>query len=194
TLRDLYMKVRSAKAGVWQGFRRLSLSYRGMVVAHMGIAMMVLGVALVASYDVERDVRMSNGQSVEIGGYEFLFNGVRDVRGPNYNATQGSVTVKLDGREITELKPEKRTYFVQRNVMTEAAIQPGLFRDLYVALGEPIGDGSWAVRIYYKPFMRWVWLGAVFMALGGFIAICDRRYRIRLKQKMGIGGKAGSAA
>ena len=194
TLWDLFLKVRNAKAGIWHGMKRLSLSYRGMVVAHLGLAMTVLGVALVASYDVERDVRMADGQSVEIGGYEFLFHGVKDVRGPNYNAVQGHVTVKLDEKVIAQLRPEKRSYFVQRNVMTEAAIQPGLFRDLYVALGEPIEDGSWAVRIYYKPFMRWVWLGAVVMSLGGVIAICDRRYRLKVKQRLGLGSGAGSTA
>ena len=191
---DLYLKVRNAKAGMLAGFRRLSLSYHGMVVAHLGIAMMVLGIAFVASYDVERDVRMAKGDSVNIGGYEFVFNGVRDVRGPNYNAVQGDFSVSLDGRSIAELMPEKRNYFVQRSVMTEAAIDPGFFRDLYVALGEPIDDGSWAVRIYYKPFMRWVWLGALVMAVGGAIAICDRRYRMKVKQRLGLGAGAGSVA
>ncbi|PIE40715.1 MAG: heme lyase NrfEFG subunit NrfE [Gammaproteobacteria bacterium] len=187
---DLYLKTRNTKAGLWAGLRRLSLSYRGMVVAHIGVAMTVLGVALVASYDVERDVRLDSGQSVTIGGYDFVFHGVKDIVGPNFNSIQGDVEVLQGKAPVARLYPEKRTYFVQRNVMTEAAIHPGLFKDLYVALGEPIGDGSWAVRIYYKPFMRWVWLGAIVMALGGVMAISDKRYRIKVKRKL-MSSRAG---
>ncbi|MCG8673439.1 MAG: heme lyase CcmF/NrfE family subunit [Pseudomonadales bacterium] len=187
---DMYNKMSNAKAGLWAGFQRLSLSYRGMLLAHLGVAMTVLGVALVANYDVERDVRLNSGESVNIGGYDFVFNGVKEIQGPNYNATQGDVEVILDGKSVTRLYPEKRIYFVQRNVMTEAAIYPGLFKDLYVALGEPIGDGSWAVRIYYKPFMRWVWLGSLVMSLGGVVAMCDRRYRMKIKQRLMSGNTA----
>ncbi|MCG8312211.1 MAG: heme lyase CcmF/NrfE family subunit [Pseudomonadales bacterium] len=181
---DIRQKVRHSKGGLIRGLRRIPLSYRGMIVAHIGVAMTVMGVALVASYDVERDVRMSRGDSIDISGYTFVFQGVKEIKGPNFNAVEGDVEVFQQGTKIAHLQPQKRTYFVQRNVMTEAAINPGLFRDLYVALGEPIDDDSWAVRIYYKPFMRWVWLGALVMALGGVIAISDRRYRVKVKQKV----------
>lgn len=181
---DIHLKTRHAKAGVLHGLRRLSLSYRAMVIAHLGMAVMVLGITLVASYDIEKDVRMAKGDRLNVGGYTFVFDGVKDVEGPNFSAKQGAIRIYKgdtldDDTKITTLYPEKRTYLVQRNVMTEAAIQGGLLRDLYIALGEPIDDGSWAVRIYYKPFMRWVWLGALLMAIGGVIAVFDRRYRMR---------------
>jgi cytochrome c-type biogenesis protein CcmF len=184
SLFEMWKKIRTAKAGFVAGVRRLSLSYRGMVVAHVGMAVTVAGVAMTANFDVERDVRMSAGDEVDIGPYHFVFQGVKDIKGPNYFATMGIVDVSKDGKPVAQLTPEKRRYYVRRDVMTEAAIDAGFSRDLYVALGEPLEDGSWAVRIYFKPFMRWVWGGAVIMALGGFVALSDRRYRIKLKQKV----------
>jgi len=193
SLFDLWKKVRTAKAGLFAGLNRLSLSYRGMVIAHIGLAVSVAGVAMTSSYDVERDVRMNAGDEVNIGPYHFLFEGVQDIKGPNYTATRGIVAVTQDGKAVAVLTPEKRNYHVRRNVMTEAAIDAGFTRDLYVALGEPLDDGSWAVRIYFKPFMRWVWGGGLIMALGGFVAMSDRRYRIRVKEKVSaaVGSMAG---
>ena len=184
TLLEMWKKVRTAKAGLIAGFRRLSLSYRGMVVAHLGLVITVIGIAMTANYDIERDVRMHAGDEVDIGPYHFVFEGVKEIKGPNYAATRGIVSVTKDGDPVARLTPEKRRYFVRRDVMTEAAIDAGFTRDLYVALGEPLEDGSWAVRIYFKPFMRWVWGGGVVMALGGFIAMSDRRYRIKVKEKV----------
>lgn len=193
---EAWKKIRTAKAGVLAGVRRLSLSYRGMVIAHIGFAISVAGVTMTSSYDVERDVRMSAGDEVDIGPYHFKFNGIQEIVGPNYVATRGLVDVSEDGKSIAFLTPEKRHYHVRRDVMTEAAIDAGFTRDLYVALGEPLDDGSWAVRIYFKPFMRWVWGGGMIMALGGFIAISDRRYRIRLQSKVSsaMGAMAGGRA
>ncbi len=183
---ESWKKIRTAKAGFFAGMKRLSRSHWGMVIAHFGLAITIAGVTMTSNYDVERDVRMHAGDSVNIGPYLFLFEGVLDVRGANYTATRGQVRVTEEGEPIAFLEPEKRHYFVRQSVMTEAAIDAGFTRDLYVALGEPLEDGSWAVRIYYKPFMRWVWGGAIIMALGGFVALTDRRYRVKLTAKLGL--------
>jgi cytochrome c-type biogenesis protein CcmF len=168
-------------------------SYYGMLLAHLGVAMFVVGATMVSNFGIEKDVRMSPGSSYEVEGYRFEFGGVSVYQGPNYRADQGHFRVFQGDREVALLKPEKRTYLVQTRPMTEAAIDPSLTRDLYVSLGEPVGGGDWAVRIYYKPFVRWIWLGAIFMALGGLVAVTDRRYRPlkRLKERtVGVGTAA----
>jgi cytochrome c-type biogenesis protein CcmF len=123
---------------------------------------------------------MNVGDTVQAGGYEFLFNGVTETQGPNYVAGRGNITASKDGKKVAELSPEKRRYNSSGMPMTEAAIQPGLLRDLYVSLGEaiPNGNGAWAVRVYIKPFVDWIWAGCLLMMLGGSLAISDRRYRI----------------
>ena len=153
----------------------------GMTLAHIGVGVFIIGVTYTNAYSIEKDVRMSAGERFSVGGYEFRFNGVADARGPNYDALRGEFVVTRNQRRVVTLHPEKRTYRVQQNPMTEAAIDPGFTRDLYVALGEPLagGNGAWAVRIYYKPFIRWIWLGALVMALGGLLAATDKRYRRR---------------
>ena len=156
---------------------KLGGGYWGMWIAHVGMAVSLVGIALTLEYSDERDVRLEPGESVAMGAYEFRFEGVDGIRGPNYVADQGLVTVLRDGEELLRLRPEKRRYLARQMVMTEAAIDPGLFRDLYVALGEPLGGGAWAVRVHAKPFVRWVWLGGLLMAFGGMIAAFDRRYR-----------------
>jgi cytochrome c-type biogenesis protein CcmF len=182
-LRDVSIKVRSARAGSWAGLRRLPRSYVGMQLAHTGLMITVIGVALTATHSIERDLRMAPGDSVTEGPYTFVFHGVGEREGPNYVARRGEIEVFKGGESLRILHPEKRIYNVQRNTMTEAAIDPGLFRDLYVALGEPLDEASgghaWAVRVYHKPFVRWLWLGAIFMAIGGMVAASDRRYRMR---------------
>ncbi len=179
-VRDMLLKAATAKAGLWHGLRRLSRGYVGMQLAHLGLLVTVLGVTLVSTHSMERDVRMSPGDVVTEGQYSFVFHGVGERKGPNYIARRGDIEVLKDGKSLRHLYPEKRIYNVQRNTMTEAAIDAGLFRDLYVALGEPLEDGqSWAVRVYHKPFVRWIWLGTIFMALGGAVAASDRRYRVR---------------
>jgi cytochrome c-type biogenesis protein CcmF len=157
-------------------------SYYGMQLAHLGIAVFIIGVTMVKGYETERDVRMDVGDTVMAGGYEFRFDGVTEVQGPNYVAAQGRVSVSKDGKFVTELNPEKRQYNASGMPMTEAAIRTGLLRDLYVSLGEPIPDSeAWAVRVYIKPFVDWIWAGCFLMALGGILAITDRRYRIKGK-------------
>jgi cytochrome c-type biogenesis protein CcmF len=139
----------------------------------------IVGVTLVKGYETERDVRMAVGDTVKVGSYTFRFDGVRDVPGPNYSASRASVDVAKDGKSIETLHPEKRIYFAQQMPMTEAAIDSGFLGDIYVSLGDPVGDGSWAVRVYDKPFIIWIWFGCILMAFGGFLALSDRRYRVR---------------
>jgi cytochrome c-type biogenesis protein CcmF len=155
----------------------LPKSFLGMQLAHLGVAVFILGVTVIGGYEVGKDVRMNIGDTVTVGGYTFRFDGVMSVPGPNYQASRGIIKVFKDGVPLEELHPEKRVYRVQRQPMTNAAIDSGLFRHLFVALGEPVGNGSWSVRVYYKPLVSWIWLGCVMMALGGLLAISDRRYR-----------------
>jgi len=152
--------------------------YYGMLLAHLGVAMFILGITMVSNFGSEQDIRMSPGDVHEVAGYRFRFAGVTTVPGPNYRAVRGRFPVFEGDRRIAVLEPEKRTYFTSSKPMTEAAIDWGLTRDLYVSLGEPLGDGDWALRIYYKPYVRWIWLGGLCMALGGLLTITDRRYRL----------------
>jgi cytochrome c-type biogenesis protein CcmF len=164
--RDRLSALRSTSRGVY-----------GMTLAHLGLAMFIAGVTAVSALDVERDLRMLPGDSVMIGDYRYRFDGVRQVTGPNYEAIQGAVTVFRGDQPVALLHPEKRTYRVQRSPMTEAGIDGGLFRDLYVALGEPLAGGAWSVRLQYKPLVRWIWLGGLIMSIGGLLAATDPRYR-----------------
>jgi len=161
----------------------LPRAYWGMVLAHCGVAVFILGVTMVKGFEVEQDVRMNVGETATIGGYTFRFDGTQQVNGPNYVAARGTFHVSQDGREVTVMYPEKRRYFVQNQTMTEAAISPGLLRDLYVSLGEPIEGGAWSVRLYHKPFIDWIWGGCLVMALGGVLAVSDRRYRLAWRRK-----------
>ncbi|MGD8559187.1 MAG: cytochrome c-type biogenesis CcmF C-terminal domain-containing protein, partial [Gammaproteobacteria bacterium] len=163
-------------------------AFLGMCVAHSGVAVFIIGVAMVQSYEIEKDMRMEVGDTVELGGYVFQFEGVTRSKGPNYSADRGQIVVSKDGEVETVLFPEKRTYTVQTMPMTEAAIDTGLTRDLYVSLGEPVSNGAWSVRLYYKPFVDWIWAGAFIMAMGGLLAVSDRRYRLvsrRVQEKPG---------
>jgi len=128
-------------------------------------------------YSEERDMRMAIGDSIELSGYQFTFKGTLPIKGPNFTADQGTLVVSYEGETVAILHPEKRHYTAKRSMMTEASIDAGLFRDLYVALGEPLADGAWAVRVHFKPFVRWIWLGGLLMALGGIITVFDKRYR-----------------
>ncbi|MEE8342747.1 MAG: cytochrome c-type biogenesis CcmF C-terminal domain-containing protein, partial [Gammaproteobacteria bacterium] len=158
--------------------------FYGMTLAHIGIGVFIIGVTLVSSFNVEKDLRMELGDQVNIGGYVFSFHGAKAHTGPNYQARRGIVEVFRDQRHVVTLRPEKRTYRAQSNPMTEAAIDAGLFRDLYVSLGEPLDNGAWSVRIYYKPFIRWIWMGPLLMAFGGLLAATDRRYRVAIRGKV----------
>ena len=168
---------------IGSGFRSTPRGFWGMIMGHIGIAVFIVGITLVSLYNLEKDVRMKAGDTFEMAGYTFTFNGVRMTRAENYTAARGEFVVTDKSGYRSVLKPEKRIYLVQKNPMTEAAIDDGLTRDLFIALGEEIdSDGSWAIRIYYKPFIRWIWLGGVLMALGGFLAGTDKRYRQMAKR------------
>ena len=174
---------RSFEGSIGKRIASVSRSYWGQQVGHIGFAVCIVGVTMVTYYEVERDVRMDIGDTVEARGYTFRFDGVVDVQGPNYVAKRGIIQVLNEaGEPVRELNPEKRVYTVQTMPMTEAAIHTNPLRDLYVSLGEPVSGGAWSVRVYYKPFIIWLWGGAGLMALGGFLAVSDRRYRIRVKK------------
>ena len=176
SLYELQQRV-THRSGFFPGLTKLSRSHWGMFLAHLGVAMTVWGIAFSQNYSVERDVRMNVGDSVEIASYEYKFQGISNADGPNYAGGKAQVDILKNGKTEATLFAEKRFYTVSKMTMTEAAIDWGLTRDLYVALGESLGDGSWALRLYYKPFIRWIWLGGVFMALGGLLCMFDRRYR-----------------
>jgi len=181
TLKDLWQKT-SNKDGRLMGLVKINRSYMGMVLGHLGFAFTIVGVTFVSLESVERDLRMSPGDKVPVAAYEFEFRSISPYRGANFNADRAEVVVTESGSYVTTLYPEKRIYLSQGSPMTEAGIDAGLFRDLYVALGEPLEGDSWAVRIQIKPFVRWIWLGALVMAAGGLLAVSDRRYRITLRK------------
>jgi cytochrome c-type biogenesis protein CcmF len=171
------------------------LAFWGMHLAHMGIAVCVVGIVMVKHYETERDVRMAPGDTVAAGHYTIRFLGVEGIEGPNYNAARGNLELLEDGKLVMPLHPEKRKYLSSAMPMTEAFIDPGLTRDIYVSLGDPLegGDGAWSVRVYYKPFVSWIWGGVVMMALGGLLAASDRRYRLTAKAaRAGKPGRPGS--
>jgi cytochrome c-type biogenesis protein CcmF len=168
--------------------------YYGMLLAHLGIAVFITGVTLVKGYEVEKDVRMQQGDTVDVGGYTFRLEGLSEVAGPNYDATRGAISVSKGGKQVRTMFPEKRFYRVQQMPMTEAAIDSGLTRDLYVSLGEPVDGGAWVVRIYHKPFVDWIWGGAFLMALGGILAISDKRYRLARRAEREMSSTAVTVA
>jgi cytochrome c-type biogenesis protein CcmF len=181
-------RVQATRAGgsFFNGILRQPGSFFGMHTAHVGVAVFVVGVTMVQTYQEEKDVKMGPGETVSVAGYEFRFNGVHEVKGPNYTALAGDFDLVKDGKVQRKMLPEKRNYVSSAMPMTEAAIDAGLFRDLYVSLGEPIDrlqpEGEWAVRVYHKPFVDWIWGGCVLMSIGGLIAILDRRYRVKSRQ------------
>ncbi len=168
--------IRQAKAG------KPTRSFMGMQVAHLGIAVFVIGVTMVGTYQEEKDVRMLAGETVNVGGYQIQLKGVEAVPGPNYKAMQGTFLLLRNGKLEATMYPEKRSYFSSTMPMTEAAIDAGLTRDIYVSLGEELEDKAWAVRVYYKPFVDWIWGGCLLMAIGGILAISDKRYRMKLRK------------
>ena len=149
-----------------------------MTLAHFELGVFLIGVSMTGAISSEKHLRMAAGDQFELGGYVFAFTGTRGVEGPNYVADEGEFVVSRNGREVTRLYSQKRRYLASNQVMTEAGIDAGLTRDLYVSLGEPLDEGqAWAIRIYHKPFVRFIWLGALFMTAGGLLAAADRRFR-----------------
>jgi cytochrome c-type biogenesis protein CcmF len=196
-LTDLYERLHPAGSSWSEAPRRarqLPRAMVGMMIAHLGVAAFCIGVSMVMTYQVERDVKMAIGDSTTVNGYTFTFRGTREVPGPNYMATQGLIEVTHNGNRLRDMRPEKRVYRVQNNPMTEAAIATGFTRDLYVSLGEPVGGGDWIVRVYVKPFIDWIWGGCLIMALGGVLAATDRRYRVRRRAEEADAVLVGAAA
>jgi cytochrome c-type biogenesis protein CcmF len=153
-------------------------------LAHVGVAVFIVGITLVTQYATEKDVRMDVGDTVNVGGYDFKFNGASNIVGPNYQGARADIEVSRNGRVLRSMYPEKRIYGASGNPMTETAIDTGLFRDLYLSLGEPVGDkGGWSVRVHHKPFVDWIWGGAILMAMGGGLAVSDRRYALAARKQ-----------
>lgn len=179
---NFYDRIDFRKQNVLTSIRQLPNAYIGMILAHIGVAVFVVGVTLVNSYQVEKDVRISIGQSTDVNDLTFSFDGVSDDVGPNYSTIKAHFTVtKKNSQYKVDLTPEKRTYNTGNMGMTEAAVSSGFFGDLYLSLGEPINNESWTVRIYIKPFIQWIWYGCFIMALGGLMALMDKRYRSKKK-------------
>ena len=174
----VYERAGQVKAASWPArLRSMPGGFWGMILAHAGVGVFCIGVACVKALEVEVDAALGANQSVEVGGYTLTLRDIREITGPNYRGVQGIVQVSRDGKQVLELNPEKRFYPTTQSVMTEAAIDSGLTRDLYVALGEQLPDGRWTLKTWVKPFIDWIWGGCFMMALGGFVAISDRRYR-----------------
>ena len=198
TLTAFVQRVQHTRAG--QSFASAALkqprSFVGMCIAHFGIAVFVIGVTMVNSFQDEKDIKMAPGETVNVAGYSFTFNGVKSVQGPNYTAAQGDFDLAVNGKFQRKMNPEKRNYASSGMPMTEAAIDAGFLRDVYVSLGEPIDrdrpEAEWAVRVYYKPFVDWIWAGCVLMALGGLLALLDRRYRAKSRASASVKIPAGT--
>ncbi len=193
-LADLKNRIRNKPGGLLNKLRSLPREFYSMSIAHLGVAVFAIGVTLTTAYSVERDIRLAPGEDVELAGYTFRFDRLSKSEGPNYQTNTGHIEVFEGEKMIATLDSEKRFYYVQGMPMTEAAIDAGLFRDLYVSMGEPLPNSdAWAVRIYYKPFIRWIWLGALIMAFGGLLSATDKRYRLPVKRKAAAGTKVKTA-
>ncbi|WP_298829991.1 heme lyase CcmF/NrfE family subunit [uncultured Piscinibacter sp.] len=191
---DLLERIRGGNP--WERARLIPRAMFGMMLAHLGVAAFIIGVTMVKGHEVERDVKMDLGDTTEVRGYTFTFKGVREVNGPNYVAAEGLIEVTRNGKKYLDMRPQKRVYRVQQNPMTEADIDTGLTRDLYVSLGEPVegSPGAWIVRIYVKPFVDWIWGGCLLMAFGGLLAATDRRYRAKVRSEQPATAAMGASA
>jgi cytochrome c-type biogenesis protein CcmF len=148
-----------------------------MLLAHLGVAVFIVGVTIVSGFESESDVRMEPGDTATVAGYQVRLDKIEDVTGPNYQASRATLSVIQDGKLVAIVRPDRRVYNVSRSPMTEVAIDRGLLRDVYIALGDPVSATAWSVRLHHKPFVNWIWIGCMLMALGGFLAVMDRRYR-----------------
>ncbi len=171
------VKLSKNASSFLQGIKKIRRSYWGMLLAHTGLAVTTIGAIVTTFYSIEKDVRIEPQQTVAVGELDIYFEKFDNFTFENYISSQATLKVSEDGDHLVTLKPEKRRYRVSGQLMTEAAIHPGLFSDLYISLAQPLEQGAWAIKVYYKPFVRWVWLGALLMALGGLLAVSDKRYR-----------------
>ncbi len=181
SLRDILDKTRNK--GLARGLRALPRSYWGMTLAHVGMAVCAVGIVGASLFDSQRDLRMAPGQSLELGSYRFEYERPSHREGSNWVSDKAIVNVYRGDKLITIMRPEKRLYTVQNQLMTEAAIHPGFTRDLFVALGERLDGDAWAMRIHIKPFVRWIWSGGLLMMFGGLLSASDKRYRLRARQR-----------
>ena len=189
---SLIQPVRSLRRA--EGAARIGRAALGMSIAHFGVGLFVLGVTIVSAFSVEADRSLRPGEQVSVAGYDFELRSLRNVQGPNYQAIEGEVDIRRNGEFITQLRPQKRTYLVQQSPMTEAGIDAGWNRDLFVALGAPLGSNAWSVRLQYKPMIRFIWFGCLVMALGGIVAASDRRYRLEARERVSAGKLKGEPA
>lgn len=190
--KDLWKKV-SHRQSPLASLKKLSRSYYGMLTAHIGVAFCVIGTVMTTAFSIEKDVRLEPGQSATVAGYDFRLNAIDTKIGPNYVADKATFDIFRGKDFVTQLFPEKRRYNASGTITTEVDIDVAFLRDIYVAMGEPLEGGqAWAVRLYYKPFIRWIWLGAILMGLGGILSVSDKRYRIKLGNK--LRGEAASDA
>ena len=179
TINNLIARLRLHPQGLLTGFKIQPMSYYGMVIAHLGVAVFVFGVTMVTGFEEEKDLRMQAGSTSELAGYQIRFDGVKEVLGSNYTAAQGQITISKDGQVLTVMQPEKRKYFSSEMLMTEAAIYSKVSGDIYISMAEPVSMTEWGVKVQYKPFVSWIWAGAFLIALGGFFAILDKKYRVK---------------
>jgi cytochrome c-type biogenesis protein CcmF len=189
----VYQRLRKSEGGLLAGIAASSRSWWGMVIAHLGIAVFVLGVTVVKGFESEIAVKMHPGDVAHLAGYDFRFDGVESRNGPNYTASHGQIHVSKNGVLRTVLEPEKRLYTVTNMPMSEAGISPHLIHDLYASLGEPLDGGAWSVRIYHKPMVEWIWFGCLMMAFGGLLAMSDKRYRLNKQAKSAAAGQGQRA-
>jgi cytochrome c-type biogenesis protein CcmF len=174
----------------WREQQTLTAAMLGMCLAHLGVGMFAIGASGVESYKIEKDVALKPGGSFVIAGYDFKFINAVNVRGPNYDAVEATVVVTRGGKPVTTLKPQKRHFWVQQTDNSKAAISVNWARDLFVAMGNPLGEDAWSMRIQYKPLVRYIWLGAIVMALGGLLAATDRRYRMKVPAQAAAAGQS----
>ena len=193
TVAGLLESLRAGGSLQWRRLRLLSGSQWGMNLAHVGIAVFVIGVTMVKGYETEREQKLAVGSTLELSGYSLRFESLQEVAGANYDATRGRFVLMQGSQTLAVLSPEKRLYRASRMPMTEAAIDRSLLRDFYVSMGEPLPDGAWAVRVHVKPFVNWIWLGCVLMALGGLAAALDARYRRVAARRASAAAAAQSA-
>ena len=184
---------RASSGESWRRARHLPRAAYGMTIAHAGAGIVILGIIVSVTWETEHLQVVRVGDTVPIGGYEFTFRGVEDVKGPNYEAIRGIFDVSRDGTPVTVMTPESRVYNTSTMTTTEAAIRPTLTSDLYAVIGDPDGSGGWATRLYHKPLVHWIWLGAILMAIGGIVSLTDRRHRVGAPKRKPARSKSGTA-